>query len=134
MVAGRLSGDYLAHKFGLVKLIGRAGLIAGIGLTAGLLIGNIYGVILGWFLLGIGLSTVIPMMISATGTIANEKYSGQVSAAEGVALVTGVAYFGFIIGPPLIGFLSEFMTLRWAMLVPAAMAIIFGLSAKKVLS
>jgi len=134
MVAGRLSGDFLAHKFGLVKLIGRAGLIAGIGLTAGLLIGNIYGVILGWFLLGIGLSTVIPMMISATGTIANEKYSGQVSAAEGVALVTGVAYFGFLIGPPLIGFLSEFMTLRWAMLVPAAMAIIFGLSAKKVLS
>ena len=73
-------------------------------------------------------------MIRATGTIANEKYAGKVSDAEGVALFTGVAYFGFLIGPPLIGFLSEFMTLRWAMLVPAAMAIIFGLSAKKVLS
>ncbi|CAB4729847.1 unannotated protein [freshwater metagenome] len=134
MVAGRFSGDFLAHKFGVVRLISVSGLIAGLGLTAGLLIGNIYGVILGWFLLGIGLSTVIPMMISATGTIANEKYPGQVSAAEGVALVTGVAYFGFVIGPPMIGFLSDSLTLRWAMLAPAVLAIIFGVSAKKVLS
>ncbi len=134
MVSGRLSGDFLAHKFGVVKLLTYSGLLAGFGLTGGLLIGNIYGAILGWFLLGIGLSTVIPMAISATGTLANQKYSGQVSAAEGVALVTGVAYFGFVVGPPLIGFLSDLMTLRWAMLVPALLAIIFGLSAKKVLS
>jgi MFS family permease len=134
MVCGRLSGDYLAHKFGVVKLLTWSGLVSGLGLTGGLLIGNIYGAILGWFLFGIGLSTVIPMVISATGTLANEKYSGQISAAEGVALVTGVAYFGFVLGPPLIGFLSDLMTLRWAMLVPAALAILFGLSAKKVLS
>ena len=98
------------------------------------MIGNIYGIILGWFLLGIGLSTIIPMMISATGTLANEKYAGQVSAAEGVALVTGVAYFGFVIGPPLMGFVADLITLRWAMLIPAFLAIIFGLSARKVLS
>jgi len=134
MVLGRLSGDFLAHKFGAVKLLTWAGFIAGVGLTAGLFAGNIYGEIIGWLLLGIGLSTVIPMMISATGTLANDKYSGQVSAAEGVALVTGVAYFGFVIGPPLIGFISEIITLRWAMLLPAVLAIIFGLSAKKVLS
>jgi MFS family permease len=134
MVIGRLSGDYLAHRFGVVKLLTWSGFIAGVGLTAGLFAGNIYGVIIGWLLLGIGLSAVIPMMISATGTLANEKYSGQVSAAEGVALVTGVAYFGFVIGPPLIGFISEIITLRWAMLLPAVLAIIFGLSAKKVLS
>ena len=134
MVIGRLSGDFLAHKFGVVKLLTWSGFIAGIGLTAGLFAGNIYGVIIGWFLFGIGISTVIPMMISATGTLANEKYPGQVSAAEGVALVTGVAYFGFVIGPPLIGFISEIITLRWAMLLPAVLAIIFGLSAKKVLS
>jgi MFS family permease len=134
MVIGRLSGDFLAHKFGVVKLLTWSGFIAGIGLTAGLFAGNIYGVIIGWLLLGVGISTVIPLMISATGTMANEKYSGQVSAAEGVALVTGVAYFGFVIGPPLIGFISEIITLRWAMLLPAVLAIIFGLSAKKVLS
>ena len=134
MVIGRLSGDFLAHKFGVVKLLTWSGFIAGTGLTAGLFAGNIYGVIIGWLLLGIGISNVIPMMISATGTLANEKYSGQISAAEGVALVTGVAYFGFVLGPPLIGFLSDFLTLRWAMLVPAALAIIFGLGAKKVLS
>ena len=134
MVIGRLSGDFLAHKFGVVKLLTWSGFISGVGLIAGLFAGNIYGIIIGWLLLGIGLSTVIPMMVSATGALANDKYSGQVSAAEGVALVTGVAYFGFVIGPPLIGFMSEIITLRWAMLLPAVLAIIFGLSAKKVLS
>ena len=134
MVVGRLSGDFLAHKFGVVRLLTWSGLIAGFGLALGLLAGNIYGVIIGRFLLGIGLSTVIPMMISATGKLANDKYSGQVSAAEGVALVTGVAYFGFVIGPPVIGFLSDLITLRWAMLLPAVLAIVFGVSAKKVLS
>ena len=134
MVIGRLSGDFLAHKFGVVKILTWSGFISGVGLIAGLFAGNIYGVIIGWLLLGIGLSTVIPMMVSATGALANDKYSGQVSAAEGVALVTGVAYFGFVIGPPLIGFMSEIITLRWAMLLPAVLAIIFGLSAKKVLS
>lgn len=134
MVVGRLSGDFLAHKFGVVRLLTWSGLIAGFGLALGLLAGNIYGVIIGWFLLGVGLSTVIPMMISATGKLANDKYAGQVSAAEGVALVTGVAYFGFVIGPPVIGFLSDLITLRWAMLLPAVLAIVFGVSAKKVLS
>ena len=134
MVIGRLSGDFLAHKFGVVKNITWSGFISGVGLISGLFSGNIYGIIIGWLLLGIGLSTVIPMMVSATGALANDKYSGQVSAAEGVALVTGVAYFGFVIGPPLIGFMSEIITLRWAMLLPAVLAIIFGLSAKKVLS
>lgn len=134
MVIGRLSGDFLAHRFGVVKLLTCSGFISGVGLIAGLFAGNIYGIIIGWLLLGIGLSTVIPMMVSATGALANDKYSGQVSAAEGVALVTGVAYFGFVIGPPLIGFMSEIITLRWAMLLPAVLAIIFGLSAKKVLS
>ena len=117
MVIGRLSGDFLAHKFGVVKLLTWSGFISGIGLIAGLFAGNIYGVIVGWLLLGIGLSTVIPMMVSATGNLANEKYSGQVSAAEGVALVTGVAYFGFVIGPPLIGFISDHIELRWSMLL-----------------
>jgi len=134
MVTGRLSGDFLAHRFGVVKLLTWSGFIAGTGLSVGLFVGNIYGVIIGWLLLGIGVSTVIPMMVSATGTLANEKYSGQASAAEGVALVTGIAYFGVVIGPPLIGFISEIITLRWAMLLPAVLAIIFGLSAKKVLS
>jgi len=74
------------------------------------------------------------MMISTTGTIANEKYAGEISAAQGVAVVTGIAYFGFVLGPPLLGQLSDLITLRWAMLIPAGLAILLSVSVKKVLT
>ena len=79
MVLGRFSGDSLAHKFGTKNLIIVSGLLAGLGLTVGLLIGGYFGVLLAWFLLGIGLSVVIPMMFSAAGTIADTQYKSIIS-------------------------------------------------------
>lgn len=70
MVFGRLLGDRAAHKFGPMNLIVGGGLIAGIGLSSGLLVGGIGGVIFGWLAAGIGLSTVIPMLFSQAGEIA----------------------------------------------------------------
>ena len=74
------------------------------------------------------------MMISASGELANNKYAGQVSAAEGVAMVTGIAYFGFVVGPPVLGFIADQIGLRWAMMIPAGLAVIVSLGARKVLA
>ena len=52
MVGGRLSGDFLAHKFGPKNLITYAGLVAGIGLASGLLIGGVIGTLFSWLSLG----------------------------------------------------------------------------------
>lgn len=129
MVIGRFSGDYLAHRFGASKVIALGGSIAGLGLATGLLIGGIPMLMLAWFLLGIGLSVVIPLMFSAAGTLASTKYQGVIAPSQAIARVSGVSYFGFVIGPPLIGFLAELVELRWALfllvlltisLIPAA--------------
>ena len=133
MVSGRLSGDFLAHRFGVRRVIGIAGIIGGFGLSLGLFVGGTFGVCLGWVLLGVGISTVIPLMFSATGTIATEKYSGSFPASRAVALVSGVTYFGFIVGPPLIGGVAQLSTLRVAMLIPAALAITFSIASRKLL-
>ena len=133
MVTGRLFGDRLASKYGPMKLIVGGGLIAGIGLGSGLLIGGIGGVIFGWLALGIGLATVIPMLFSQAGELAKNKFAGQFAASEGVAMVSGIAYFGFLVGPPTLGFLGDAVGLRWAMLVPAVLALIMALGSKPVL-
>ena len=73
MVIGRFSGDYLAHRFGASKVIALGGTIAGFGLGLGLILGGIPILMLSWFLLGIGLSVVIPLMFSAAGTLASTK-------------------------------------------------------------
>ena len=133
MVIGRLFGDRAASKYGPMNLIVGGGLIAGIGLTSGLLIGGIAGVIFGWLATGIGLSTVIPMLFSQAGEIAKTRFEGQFAPSEGVAMVSGIAYFGFLVGPPTLGFLGDAIGLRWAMLVPAVLALIMALGSKPVL-
>ena len=133
MVIGRLFGDRAASSYGPMNLIVGGGLIAGIGLTSGLLIGGIAGVIFGWLAAGIGLSTVIPMLFSQAGEIAKTRFEGQFAPSEGVAMVSGIAYFGFLVGPPTLGFLGDAIGLRWAMLVPAVLALIMALGSKPVL-
>lgn len=129
MVIGRFSGDYLAHRFGASKIIALGGSVAAIGLALGLSIGGIPMLMFAWFLLGIGLSVVIPLMFSAAGTLASTKYQGVIAPSQAIARVSGVSYFGFVIGPPLIGFLAELVELRSALfllvvltvaLIPAA--------------
>ena len=133
MVIGRLMGDRLAARFGPMKLIIGGGLIAGIGLASGLIVGGIGGVIFGWLSIGIGFSTVIPMLFSQAGEIAKSKTELNFAPSEAVATVSGIAYFGFLVGPPTLGFLGDLIGLRWAMMVPAILAIAMVLAAKPVL-
>ena len=133
MVIGRLFGDRLASKYGPMKLIVGGGLVAGIGLGSGLLVGGMGGVIVGWLAAGIGLSTVIPMLFSQAGEIAKTRFEGQFAPSEGVAMVSGIAYFGFLVGPPTLGLLGDAIGLRWAMLVPAVLALVMALGSRPVL-
>lgn len=128
MVIGRLSGDFLAHKFGASQIIAAGGIVSSVSLTLGLIVGGIPALMVSWFLLGIGLSVVIPLMFSAAGTLASTKYQGVISPPQAIARVSGVSYFGFVIGPPVIGFLAEIFELRWALffLVALCFSLIFA--------
>jgi fucose permease len=133
MVTGRFLGDRLAHRFGPGRLLFAAGLIAGVGLSSGLLVGGIAGEIFGWAMNGIGVSVVIPLIYSEAGTIAIKKYVGVIAPSEAVAMVSGIAYFGFVIGPPIMGYTSEAITLRWAMLIPAGLALLLAAGSRIVI-
>jgi MFS family permease len=128
MVIGRLSGDFLAHKFGASQIIAAGGIISSVSLSLGLIVGGVPALMISWFLLGIGLSVVIPLMFSAAGTLASTKYQGAISPPQAIARVSGVSYFGFVIGPPVIGFLAELFELRWALffLVALCFSLIFA--------
>ena len=134
MVIGRLFGDRLATKYGPMNLIIGGGTIAGVGLGGGLLVGGIGGVVFGWFAAGIGLSIVVPMLFTQAGEIAKTRFEGQFAPSEGVAIVSGIAYFGFLVGPPILGFLGDAIGLRWALMVPALLALLMAFGAKPVLS
>lgn len=130
MVLGRFSGDRLAHTFGAPKILSAAGAIASLGLAIGLLVGSSFGVVVGWFFLGMGLSVVIPLLFSAAGTIAATRFKGQIAPSQAVAIVSGISYFGFIVGPPTLGYVADLIQLRWAMFVVVVLVAFLTASAR----
>jgi MFS family permease len=130
MIIGRFSGDFLATKFGASRVLACGGLIASMGMGTGLLLNSTAGTIFGWFWMGTGLSVAIPLLFSAAGSMANSRFANQMAPAQAVAMVSGISYFGFIVGPPFIGFISDATTLRTALFIPAVLALAIVASAK----
>ena len=64
----------------------------------------------------------------------SEEYKNIISGGEAIAIVSGITYFGFVFGPPMMGAISDQIGLRWAMMIPAGLAIILALGARKVLT
>ena len=133
MVIGRFSSDAVSQRYGRSSVLRVCGLLTAIGLTAGLVIGDVTGVLLGWLSLGLGVSVVIPMVFSAAGALALKSYADTIVPAQAVAVISGVVYSAFLFGPPMMGFLADAVSLRWAMLLIAALGlgVVFGSSVVK---
>lgn len=107
MTLGRFNGDQLIGRFGHVAVL-RTGLSLGsLGLLL-LLIPSIPLAMTGFGLAGLGYSTVIPIIFSQ----APKKQPS--SPARGLAAVATLGYFGFLIGPVLIGWIAEWIGLGYS--------------------
>jgi MFS family permease len=112
MTVGRLVGDRLTVRFGPVPVFRAGALLASGGLGAGLLVGVPITGILGFALLGAGLSITFPLLLSAAGNLDAE------ATASAVARVSAVGYFGSFVSPVLIGVLAGVAGLGVAFAVP----------------
>jgi MFS family permease len=123
MVGGRLSGDRLAARLGPVALIRGGGLLAAGSLTAALLIGHPVAAIIGFAGMGAGLATVVPTVFRAAGS------RPDVAPGIGLASVSLIGYFGFLVGPPLIGSTAKLLGLPAALGIVALVMAAIGLLA-----
>jgi len=118
MTIGRFFGDGARLKFGDRKLMVMCGLISTMGIALTLLFNNPYSVIAGLFIIGIGLSSIVPIAYSIAGN------SKNLPPGVGLAMVTTVGYSGFLFGPPIIGLLANWQSLRIALMVVAFLFVI----------
>jgi fucose permease len=116
MTIGRFFGDSVRAKLGDRKLLIYLGLISSLGLTLTVLFIHPFVVIVGLFVTGLGLSSIVPIAYSIAGNTKN------LSPGVGLAMVTTVGYSGFLFGPPIIGFIADWQSLRLAL---AGVAILF---------
>jgi MFS family permease len=115
MAFGRLAGDELADRFGPAVLTRSGALLAGAGLLSSLAASDPLVAIAGFAAMGAGLAAVYPLALASAGRRPDTPPGPAIGA------VSATGYFGFLAGPPLIGFLSELASLR------AALAPIVGL-------
>jgi len=117
MAAARLGGDALNARLGAGRLLrGGMGLVA-IALGGALLIGQTAPAVVGFALCGLGIANGVPLLFSAAGRLEPPNPS--------LAAAFTLGYTGFIVGPPLIGLLSDALGLpkTLALLVLAALAV-----------
>jgi len=94
---GRLAGTWLLTRFGQRAVLVSGGLATCAGMLCAALAPSIPVVVAGFALAGLGVANAFPAAMSRVGVLAGP---------HGVAIASTLGYGGFLIGPPVIGFLA----------------------------
>lgn len=120
----RFIGDKTAEKFSTKSILFASSITAIAGLIIMLYVPYSAASFIGFTLAGAGLANMVPVTISAAG-----KYRGNMPLSIAVSAVATVGYFGTLIGPSVMGFVSEHTNLTIAFsLIGALLFIITILS------
>ena len=117
MATGRFIADWFTSKFGVKSTFQVSGVLIATGLMIAVLFPDLITAIIGFFLVGFGVSSVVPLVYSAAGK------SKVMSAGVAIAAVSTIGFFGFLLGPPLIGMIAGLSSLRISFVVIAAMGL-----------
>jgi MFS family permease len=109
MSLGRFMGDSIVPKYGSKNIIRFGSALGAFGLALVIFIPHIYVAILGFTIVGLGFSCVVPILFSAAAKVPG------VASGTGIAAVTTSGIFGFLIGPPAIGFIANEFNLTIAL-------------------
>lgn len=111
MATGRFMGDKLIQKHGRKKMLQASGILISTGLFISVLFPHIITATLGFLIVGLGVSSIVPMVYSSAGKIPN------VPPGIALASVSSISFLGFLMGPPLIGYIAEISSLRYSFAV-----------------
>ncbi len=125
MAGTRFIADWFTSRFGLQRILQLSGLLTATGLLVAVVWPHLYTAILGFLLVGAGVSSVVPLVYSAAGK------SKVMSPGVALAAVSTIGFFGFLIGPPLIGFVAGATSLRISFTIIAVMGLSITLVATK---
>ena len=95
---GRLAGTWLLTRFGQRAVLVSGGLATCAGMLCAALAPSIPIVVAGFALAGLGVANAFPAAMTRVGVLAGP---------HGVAIASTLGYGGFLLGPPLIGFLAS---------------------------
>ena len=108
MASGRFLGDRLIFKYGRKRVLQVSGLLISIGLFTSVFLPYLVPSTLAFMLVGLGVSTIVPTVYSIAGK------NTTVAPGEALTIVSSVSFLGFLMGPPVIGYIAEAYGLQFS--------------------
>ena len=126
MAIARFSGDWIRLRAGAVRMVSVSALLTAIGTSLALLAPTPLTSILAFFIAGISIGTVAPVLFAGGGRLE------PTAPGRGIAAVSTLGYTGFLSGPPLIGFVAQVTNLTAALFLTVVAALIIAIFARAV--
>lgn len=108
MASGRFLGDGLINKFGKRKVLQISGIMISVGLFTAVFLPYLIPSTFAFMVVGLGVASVVPTLYSLAGK------NKTVPPGEALTIVSSVSFLGFLLGPPVIGYIAELSSLRFS--------------------
>ncbi|WP_314330895.1 MFS transporter [Lautropia mirabilis] len=124
MTFGRLTGDRIVARVGRRSVVTVGGLLAMGGILLATLVPLWQAALLGYAMVGLGCSNIVPVLFTAVGR--------QTSMPQSVAVpaMSTLGYAGVLAGPAAIGFIAHHSSLPMAFLLVAALMLFVAISGR----
>ena len=126
MTLGRFFADGFVTKYGPSRVLKTCGALIVTGLWMAAALPWLVPATLGFLIVGFGISSSVPICYSIAGKL------GTVKASIAITIVSSISFFGFLVGPPVIGWLSEVTGLRIALSIAACLGLMIAFVSVKV--
>jgi MFS family permease len=126
MAAARLTGDWIRLRAGAVRMVLWSALLAAAGTALALSAPSPYLALVAFVFAGLGLGNIAPVLFAGGGRLEPD------APGRGIAAVTTLGYSGFLLGPPLIGFLAQVSSVSTALFLTVFAALIIAVFARSV--
>lgn len=114
---GRILGDRIISRLGVDRVISTGAIVAASGIAFGVIVNQPWALVVGYTVVGAGLSVIVPVTYRRAGEMPG------MSPADAVSQVASIGFIGFMAGPILIGFLSDIISLRFALALVSVMLV-----------
>lgn len=108
MALGRFIGDAVISRLGRKRTLQISGILMFVGMMTSVIFPLFYISTLAFMMVGIGVACNVPTVYSVAGQ--NKKVTPGVA----LAMVSSISFLGFLMGPPLIGYIAELTSLRYS--------------------
>lgn len=120
MAIGRLTGDWLVGRFGAVPVVRGGAIVAATGLALVLSVPSVGLALLGFAAVGVGLSIIFPLVLSAAAR------TTELPSGTAIAAVTTIGYLGFLAGPPVLGIVAHSTTIGVALWLVVLLCVVIA--------